>query len=168
MGLIDFTHVSNIIDGSTRPTQAVRYGINPATEESLWPAPVSSSDDVDAAVDAAKRAAPVWAATSWTDRQKCVAQFADALESHADQFAKMLVLEQGKLVGDAGSNATPSGHGLANLTTSSSLRPSSSLPTLYGCCEAFPRCIFPIESSRKLDVAESLNVASPLVLAASH
>ncbi|KAK0389780.1 hypothetical protein NLU13_3353 [Sarocladium strictum] len=96
MNTLDFTRFSNIVDGQVRPTQHIRHGVNPATKEQLWPAPASTLEDVDAAVDAAKQAAPLWAATPWAERQACVARLADALESYADQFARALTLEQGK------------------------------------------------------------------------
>ncbi|KAL2208077.1 4-trimethylaminobutyraldehyde dehydrogenase [Sarocladium strictum] len=96
MTSLNYSQFFNIIDGRSKTTQQVRHGINPANKEQLWPAPVSSREDVDDAVDAARRAAPAWAETSWEDRRKRVCQLADALEGSAGEFAKLLVLEQGK------------------------------------------------------------------------
>lgn len=98
MSIINFSHFLNIIDGKEEPTKATRHGINPANKQQLWPAPVSTPDDVDASVNAARRAAPGWAATPWSERQNCVIKFAEALASHSESFAKLLTLEQGKPV----------------------------------------------------------------------
>lgn len=103
---MNFSSFLNIVDGKETPTQAARYGINPANKENLWPAPVSTLDDVHAAVDSARRAAPAWAATPWSDRQGCVSKLADALAGHAQGFAKLLTLEQGKPVGNVGIKAS--------------------------------------------------------------
>jgi acyl-CoA reductase-like NAD-dependent aldehyde dehydrogenase len=98
MESLDFSQFANVVDGKAKPTQQVRHAINPANKSQLWPAPVSTIEDVDAAVDAAKHAAPLWAATSWTERQACVSQLADALANCAEKFAEILTLESGKPV----------------------------------------------------------------------
>lgn len=96
---LKFDNFSNIINGRSRPTKLTRHGVNPATKENLWPSPLSTLDDVHAAVDAATRAKAAWAAVSWEDRQKLVSDLADALCNHAKEFAMLLTTEQGKPVG---------------------------------------------------------------------
>lgn len=96
MESLNFSQFSNIIDGKTKLTSQTRHAINPANEEQLWTCPVSSIEDVDAAIQAAKRAAPSWAATSWAERQKCVRELGDALAGYAEKFAEILTLESGK------------------------------------------------------------------------
>jgi acyl-CoA reductase-like NAD-dependent aldehyde dehydrogenase len=59
---------------------------------------VCERDDVDAAVKAAQRAAARWARTSIEKRQQAVVRYADALASQENDFATMLVREQGKPV----------------------------------------------------------------------
>ncbi|RFU76011.1 aldehyde dehydrogenase [Trichoderma arundinaceum] len=96
MTLINFESFFNIIDGKLEVTTKTRHGINPATLETLPPVPVSTLEDVDKAVDAAKRVAPVWAGTPIEERKRRVIKYADALLPLADQFGKMLTREQGR------------------------------------------------------------------------
>lgn len=98
MAPVTFDKFWNIIDGKLVSTANTRHGINPARIEELPAVPVSTKDDVNAAVDAAKRAAPAWAATPIEERKRLLVQFAEALSSQKDEFAKMLTLEQGKPV----------------------------------------------------------------------
>ena len=104
MSNIDFTTFSNIIDGTARPTKASRHGINPATKEELWPAPLSTSDDVNLAVRVAKRAQKDWAKNALDQRKQAVLKFADAFASHTKQFAELLTSEQGKPVSSNAEN----------------------------------------------------------------
>lgn len=98
MAHLTFDSFSNIIDGQLVATTSVRCGIDPANNKELWPTPVSTADHVQAAVDAAKRGALVWAATPITERQQRVLQFADELANNTESLAKILTREQGKPV----------------------------------------------------------------------
>lgn len=99
-GGLDFTTFSNVIDGKLSPTSKTRHGINPATGEPNPEVPVSTPEDVDKAVAAAKKAFKGWAKTPYAERQKAVLAFADGLEKEKDGFAKLLTQEQGKPVSD--------------------------------------------------------------------
>lgn len=98
MGFDLWSDYYNVIDGSLKSTHEVRHGINPATGEHLPPVPVSTFADVEDAVEAAQRAFRNWSRTSWVQRAEAVGNFADALEHHALDFAKLLTVEQGKPV----------------------------------------------------------------------
>ncbi|KAI1391097.1 aldehyde dehydrogenase [Hypoxylon trugodes] len=91
-----FTAFYNIIDGRREESRATRRTVNPATLGENPDVPVSTLEDVNKAVEAAQRAVKVWAEVPWSERQKAIEDFADALESHTDDFAQMLVKEQGK------------------------------------------------------------------------
>ncbi|OCT47674.1 putative aldehyde dehydrogenase-like protein [Cladophialophora carrionii] len=93
---LDFTTFSNVIDGKLSSTEKTRHGINPATGKPNHEVPVSTPEDVDRAMAAAKRAFKPWAKTPYAERQKAVNAFADALEKEKDGFAKLLTKEQGK------------------------------------------------------------------------
>jgi acyl-CoA reductase-like NAD-dependent aldehyde dehydrogenase len=97
-GSLDFTTFYNVIDGRLSPTKETRHGINPATEKSNPEVPVSTPEDVDRAVEAGQRAFRSWSKTTYAERQKALSAFADALEAERDNFAKLLVQEQGKPV----------------------------------------------------------------------
>lgn len=95
---LDFTKFTNTINGKQTTTDKVRQGINPATLEPLYDVPVATPKDVDDAVEAAQEAFKSWKKTTWEERKKAVAAFADAFMAHKDEFAKLLTKEQGKPV----------------------------------------------------------------------
>ena len=97
--VLDWHSFCNVIDGKLTTTKKTRTGINPATSEPNDPVPVSTPEDVDRAVAAAEKAFPSWADTPYGERRKAVNAFADALEGEKENFAKLLVKEQGKPVG---------------------------------------------------------------------
>src|SRR5437764_11040986 len=69
---------------------------SPVTGETLAEAPDASPADVDAAVAAARRAQPAWAArTAWERAEICHA-IADLIAARREDFARELTLEQGK------------------------------------------------------------------------
>ncbi|KIX10687.1 uncharacterized protein Z518_01771 [Rhinocladiella mackenziei CBS 650.93] len=86
----------NTIDGKLWGTSSTRHGINPATGKPNPEVPVCTPKDVDAAVDAGKRAFKTWSKTPYEERQKALLDFAEAFEAHGEDFAKLLTQEQGK------------------------------------------------------------------------
>lgn len=69
---------------------------NPATGEVVAHAPRGGAAELNAAVAAAKAAFPSWSALSADERGEYVTRFADALDAHRDELARLLTLEQGK------------------------------------------------------------------------
>jgi len=69
---------------------------NPANGEVVGSIPRGSTADVDAAVEAARKALPGWAATSGTKRAQLMHQAAIKMHEAVDEVAKLLALEQGK------------------------------------------------------------------------
>jgi acyl-CoA reductase-like NAD-dependent aldehyde dehydrogenase len=70
--------------------------VSPVTGETLAEAPDASPADVDAAVKAARRAQPAWAARSAWDRAEICHAIADLISERREDFARELTLEQGK------------------------------------------------------------------------
>jgi acyl-CoA reductase-like NAD-dependent aldehyde dehydrogenase len=70
--------------------------VSPVTGETLAEAPDASPADVDAAVDAARRAQPAWAARSPWERAEVCHAIADLISERREEFARELTLEQGK------------------------------------------------------------------------
>ena len=97
-GSLNFTTFNNIIDGSASKTLKTRHGINPATLEPLPDVPVSTKEDVEKAVSAARKAFQHWRFVDKEKRREAVEKFADALEAEIEGFAKLLTMEQGKPV----------------------------------------------------------------------
>ena len=70
--------------------------VNPATGGVLAICPRADEAQLDEAVAAAKAAFPAWSALSFSERRKKLEAIADALETRADEFARLLTQEQGK------------------------------------------------------------------------
>jgi acyl-CoA reductase-like NAD-dependent aldehyde dehydrogenase len=94
----DFTMT---IDGKAAAGQATMEVINPATEAVIARVPDATREDVDAAVAAARRAFPGWRATPLATRREALVKFATVLQSHADEFAHLFTLEQGRPIDKA-------------------------------------------------------------------
>src|SRR6266852_296929 len=70
--------------------------LNPATGETIAEVPRSSADDVDRAVQAAKKALPEWLETTPGERAEMLLRLADALEEHAEELAELESQNVGK------------------------------------------------------------------------
>jgi acyl-CoA reductase-like NAD-dependent aldehyde dehydrogenase len=90
-----------IIDGQNVRTGREVEVINPATGEVFATAARADDAVLDAAVAAAQRAFPAWAATPLSDRAAIMHKLADALRDHADPLARLIVMEQGMPLGEA-------------------------------------------------------------------
>jgi acyl-CoA reductase-like NAD-dependent aldehyde dehydrogenase len=76
--------------------------LNPATGQVYASVPKAGTEDVDAAVDAARRALEgPWAATSAVERGAALRKLAVGLESRADAFALAETSHNGKTIGEA-------------------------------------------------------------------
>ncbi|EFR05203.1 betaine aldehyde dehydrogenase [Nannizzia gypsea CBS 118893] len=94
---LDFTTFHNTIDGKLTATSTTRRGVNPATKELInAEVPVSTLADVDNAVAAAQVAFKKWSKTTFEERRRALHAFADGLDHYKEEFADLLVLEQGK------------------------------------------------------------------------
>ncbi len=90
--------INNFIDGEERPPAAgaTEPILNPATGEEIATAPLSDEADVDAAVQAAKRAFPEWSESTPGERSLALLRIADAIEENADELARLESLNVGK------------------------------------------------------------------------
>src|SRR5438046_4899711 len=70
--------------------------LNPATGETIAEVPASTAEDVDRAVQAAKRALPEWLETTPAERAELLLKLADALDEHADELAELESRNVGK------------------------------------------------------------------------
>ncbi|MGI8460772.1 MAG: gamma-aminobutyraldehyde dehydrogenase [Solirubrobacterales bacterium] len=70
--------------------------VNPATGEKLAEAPLSSAEDVDRAVAAARRAFAGFSTTTPGDRATALVRLADAIEESADELADIESADAGK------------------------------------------------------------------------
>ena len=74
---------------------------NPATGEQTAELPLSTLDELNAAVASAKAALPAWVATTPMKRARVMFKFKDLLERHADEIATAISSEHGKVHDDA-------------------------------------------------------------------
>jgi acyl-CoA reductase-like NAD-dependent aldehyde dehydrogenase len=90
--------LENFIAGTwvTATGDAVRTIVSPVTGETLAEVPDAGSADVDAAVSAARRAQPGWAACTAWERAEVCHRIAALIDERREEFARALTLEQGK------------------------------------------------------------------------
>jgi malonate-semialdehyde dehydrogenase (acetylating)/methylmalonate-semialdehyde dehydrogenase len=74
---------------------------NPATGEALARVPLSSAADLDAAVDAARRALPAWREVSVIERSRKLFALREGLDRRREELARSVTAEMGKTIGDA-------------------------------------------------------------------
>jgi malonate-semialdehyde dehydrogenase (acetylating)/methylmalonate-semialdehyde dehydrogenase len=95
--------IQNAIDGrkvvSASPRLAPVY--NPATGEQIAALPLSSAEEVNSAVAAAKKAAAGWGATPPLKRIKHMFRFKELLDRNADEIVRAISREHGKTYADA-------------------------------------------------------------------
>ncbi|SEM59254.1 Acyl-CoA reductase [Pseudoxanthomonas sp. GM95] len=84
------------IDGNLVEADATFDVFNPATGAVLAQAPAATTAQLDQAIAGAKAAFKGWSALGYDRRQQYLNDYADALESHRDELARLLTLEQGK------------------------------------------------------------------------
>src|ERR1700720_3901191 len=95
--------LQNYVQGGWRRSATREYVdvINPATGELLARPPLSSSADVDAAVQAAAAAFPAWRRTPAGERIQYLFKLKNLLEEHIDELARLITLENGKTFSEA-------------------------------------------------------------------
>ncbi|MFV3075588.1 aldehyde dehydrogenase family protein [Niveispirillum fermenti] len=76
--------------------------VNPATGAAFATCPVADLALLDEAVAAAKAAFPAWSARPLADRAGLLTRLADAMQARAAEFGRLLTLEQGKPLDQAG------------------------------------------------------------------
>ncbi|MFS8035494.1 aldehyde dehydrogenase family protein [Xanthobacter sp. AM11] len=96
MSIDFFSAYSMTIDGLPATSPTAFEAFNPATEEVIATVPDASRDQLELAVASAARAFPAWSARPVAERQALVARIGDAIEAHAEDFMRLLTLEQGK------------------------------------------------------------------------
>lgn len=83
---------------------------NPATQRIIGTIPQGTADDAEAALEAAQRAQPAWAALPPIKRAQMVFALADVVRANSDALARIIVAEQGKplnqAIGEVGATET--------------------------------------------------------------
>lgn len=85
------------VEGSEEPKSV----INPATGEELTKVAQGNKEDTKKAIEAAKKAFPVWSGMELAERVKILHRIGDLIEENADRLALIMTLEQGKPLQEA-------------------------------------------------------------------
>src|SRR5271154_3404758 len=89
--------LGNLIDGEEVASEGETEAIfNPATGEELARAPISTPEEVDHAVRAARRAFAGWSEATPAQRAQALLDLAAMLEEHAEEIARLEALNAGK------------------------------------------------------------------------
>jgi acyl-CoA reductase-like NAD-dependent aldehyde dehydrogenase len=107
--------VQEMLIGGDRRTAAGNAEIevvNPATEEIVDTVPAGSPEDVELAVQMAKRAFAEWSRTDVEKRAAVLASAASLIEERAGELAALLTAEQGKPIAEARGEVTHLAHGV--------------------------------------------------------
>jgi acyl-CoA reductase-like NAD-dependent aldehyde dehydrogenase len=84
------------IDGEGVAGSSTLDVINPATGRVFASCPAAGREELDRAVDAARRAFPAWRDLSFEQRADRIRRFCQSLREHQDALAYLLTMEQGK------------------------------------------------------------------------
>jgi aminobutyraldehyde dehydrogenase len=87
------------VDSASGETMEV---VNPATGEAIAEVPRSSAEDVERAVEAAKKALPEWLEKTPKDRMELLLKLAEAIDDNADELTRLESLNVGKPMSIAG------------------------------------------------------------------
>ncbi|KAL2831500.1 Aldehyde/histidinol dehydrogenase [Aspergillus cavernicola] len=107
----------NVINNQLTSTVTTRHGINPANSQPNPDVPVSTPEDVNQAVQAARDAFGKWSKTSFTERRACLTAYADAIEANAEAFKQTLTVEQGKPLSQAATEVAMASQWIRGLST---------------------------------------------------
>lgn len=94
---------SLVIEGRRVETDGFGEVVNPADDGIVGQYPLAGPDHVEVAIASARRAFPPWAATPDAERAAVCRAIADRIETHAEELARLLTLEQGKPLNGMGS-----------------------------------------------------------------
>lgn len=93
----------NFLDNQFIPSKTSSWiNLNdPATNNLATRVPQSTNEELQAAVESAKRAFPLWRSQTILHRQQIMFKFVALIRQHWDRIAARITLEQGKTVADA-------------------------------------------------------------------
>lgn len=95
--------IMNLIGGRWTPSSSGKTEpvYNPATEEIIGYVPLSTKEELDDAVQAAKSAFPAWSRTAVPRRARILFKYQQLLVDHWDELARIITKENGKSYSEA-------------------------------------------------------------------
>ena len=98
---MDLSSLVPVVDGKPYTAGERLTIVEPASGQAIGALPDLGANGVDAAVQAARRASPGWAAATPRDRATALLAIADVLERRIDEFAELEARDVGKPLADA-------------------------------------------------------------------
>ena len=94
--------VKNFIDGEWVESKGeIKDVVNPAKYEVIAKVPISTKDEIDTAVEAAKAAFPDWRRTTPLARARCLFRLKELLEEHFEEVSRVQTQEHGKTIDES-------------------------------------------------------------------
>tara|TARA_B100000963_G_scaffold360957_1_gene394052 strand:- start:8347 stop:9840 length:1494 start_codon:yes stop_codon:yes gene_type:complete len=100
--------IQHFVGGKTYPGKSRRTGkiYNPATGEQSAEVKLASTEDVNKAIDNAKKVFESWSNTPPLQRARVMFKFKELIEKNSDELTKIIVSEHGKVYEDAKGSLT--------------------------------------------------------------
>jgi 5-carboxymethyl-2-hydroxymuconic-semialdehyde dehydrogenase len=99
--------IDHLINGKSVAAQNYFETVNPATQEALAEVASGSSQEVNAAVQAAKDAFPAWAGRPATERAKIMRNLGDLIAKHVPEIAQTETKDTGQTISQTGKQLVP-------------------------------------------------------------
>ena len=100
-------NIDHLINGQHVAGQDYFDNVNPATQEVIGQIARGGTDEVQAAVAAAKSAFPAWAATPATERARIIRRLGDLIAKHVPEIAQMETNDCGQVIAQTGKQLVP-------------------------------------------------------------
>ena len=94
--------VKNFIGGEWVESKGeIKDVVNPATYQTIAKVPISTKDEIDAAVKAAQEAYPDWRTTTPLARVRCLFRLKELLEENFEEVSRIQTQEHGKTIDES-------------------------------------------------------------------
>jgi malonate-semialdehyde dehydrogenase (acetylating)/methylmalonate-semialdehyde dehydrogenase len=98
----DTLEMQNYIDGFWEPSEGeMKAVVNPATQQTVARVPISTADELDQAVQAAKVAYEDWRRTPPLARARCLLRLRDLMEENFEELSRIQTMEHGKTIDES-------------------------------------------------------------------
>lgn len=99
--------IDHLVDGRALSSPTYFETVNPASQEVLAEVAAGGAAEVDAAVSAAKRAFPAWAARPASERAALLRRLGDLISRYAPEIARLETQDTGQPIAQTGKQLIP-------------------------------------------------------------
>jgi malonate-semialdehyde dehydrogenase (acetylating)/methylmalonate-semialdehyde dehydrogenase len=94
--------IKNYIDGEWVASEGELMDVvNPATQKVIAKVPISTKEEVEAAIDAARGAFPIWRSTPPLSRVRCLFRMKEIMEDRFEELSRIQTMEHGKTIDES-------------------------------------------------------------------